>query len=193
MLCSEALPAQGRSEPVARLVEKPDRSHAETLMQGGRCLWNAGIFVWTAEAFLREVEQVCPELAALTGLLERGEVDAFFRQAPRMPVDRAVLARSKKVWVVAAQVGWEVLGDWESMARRLPADADGSVGQGLDLAIGCSGCVVHSPGKPVVLLGVEHLIVVECDDVLLVAARDSGQRLREVAALLEDRGRRDLT
>ncbi len=191
--CSGSLPSHARSSPVVRFVEKPKGPRAEALLQGGRCLWNAGIFVWSADAFLREVERVCPELAALSGLLERGEIEAFFRQAPRMPVDRAVLERSKEVWVVAAQMGWDDLGDWESLARRLPADADGNVGQGVELAIGSSGCVVHSPGKPVVLLGVDRLVVVECEDVLLVASRDCGQRLREVPARLESRGRRDLT
>jgi mannose-1-phosphate guanylyltransferase/mannose-6-phosphate isomerase len=190
---TDSLVGRTGSSPVSRFVEKPDADRARELLQGGHCLWNAGIFVWGAERFLEEVERVCPELAAPVALLQKGDAASFFAAAPRVAVDRAVLERSRNVRVVAADMGWDDLGDWESLARRLPADADGNVGEGLELAVGSRDCVVHSPGKPVVLLGVDGLVVVECEDVVLVARRDAGQELRDIPELLERRGRRDLT
>jgi mannose-1-phosphate guanylyltransferase len=191
--CSGAAPGHAQACRVARFVEKPDHATAEGMLATGRCLWNAGIFVWRAADFLEEVGRVSPEMGPALALLERhGDAMGFFRQAPRMAVDRAVLERTERSWVVGAQMRWDDLGDWEALSRHLEADREGNLGSGGRLALDARNCITHSPRKPVVLLGVEGLIVVDCEDVLLVARRADAQRLREVPPLLEASGREDL-
>jgi phosphatidate phosphatase PAH1 len=55
-----------------------------------------------------------------------------------------------------------------------------------------SRCIVHSQKKPVVLLGVEDLIVVEEDDVLLVCKTDRSQDVKRLVEILRARGRDDI-
>src|SRR5688500_14191035 len=48
---------------VTRIVEKTDAPTAQQYVDSKRFLWNAGMFVWRAEAFLAEADRNAPELA----------------------------------------------------------------------------------------------------------------------------------
>jgi mannose-1-phosphate guanylyltransferase/mannose-6-phosphate isomerase len=192
--CEGSLPGTAGLAKVARFVEKPDAERAARLLASGRCLWNAGIFVWRAADLLAEAEAVSPELApALRRLRREGDAGRFFAEAPSLAVDRAILERSRRAWVVEAEMGWDDLGGWEAVVRHLPADADANCGPGRRVAVDSRGCLVHTGGKPVVLLGVEDLVIVDCDDVLFVARRDQAERTREVPAALTAAGLEDRT
>jgi len=192
--CEGSLPGNGRVAKVARFLEKPDAERAARLLASGRCLWNAGMFVWRAADFLAEAEALSPELApALLRLRAAGDPARFFAEATAIAVDRAVLERSRRVWVVEAEMGWDDLGGWDAVARHLPADCDANCGAAPRVAVDSRGCLVHSSGKPVVLLGVEDLVIVDCDDVLFVARRDQVERTRDVPAALIAAGLEDRT
>jgi mannose-1-phosphate guanylyltransferase len=192
--CTGPAPGHARVGRVERFVEKPDPECAAALLADGRCMWNAGMFVWTARSFLSEAARVSPELAAPLAALQRdADPAAFFRLSAAISVDRAVLERAAEVRVVGARIGWDDLGDWESLLRHRPVDARGNLVPDGGLVLESSGCIAHTSGKPVVLLEVDDLVLVECDDVILVTRRAALQRLREVPARLEEQGRLDLT
>jgi mannose-1-phosphate guanylyltransferase len=187
--CAGSVPTHARAVRVARFLEKPDAARARDLLAGGLCLWNAGIFVWRARAFLDEARRCWPEIGPALDLLDAGAAPArFFDAAPAIAVDRAVMERTGRAWTVRADMGWDDVGSWDALGARLPADGAGNRGAGDRLALEAAGCVVHSPGKPVVLVGVRDLIVVECDDVLLVAGREAAEQVRRVPAALAARG-----
>src|SRR5262249_32789147 len=52
----------GAGFSVDRFVEKPDVERATQFMQSGRWLWNVGIFVFTAQAILSELERLKPDI-----------------------------------------------------------------------------------------------------------------------------------
>jgi mannose-1-phosphate guanylyltransferase len=95
---------------VARFVEKPDRATAEAYLASGEYLWNTGLFVWRAADLLDELQRVSPELGELVPLLREGGVEEFFRRAPTISVDHAVLERSSRVGAVRATFAWDDVG-----------------------------------------------------------------------------------
>jgi mannose-1-phosphate guanylyltransferase len=124
----EALPNQeGLAAFLVRsFVEKPDRETAQSYLDAGY-LWNSGIFVWKASIFLEEVRAVAPELGKLLPLLEGGDTEGFFREAPNISVDEAILERSGRVASVRATFGWDDVGSWEALCRTCPSDPEGNV------------------------------------------------------------------
>jgi len=61
-------PRQGDiAQPLARFVEKPDLALAQAFLAGGRHLWNAGIFLFTARSLIEAVRAHAPELIAPVG------------------------------------------------------------------------------------------------------------------------------
>ncbi len=156
---------------VDRFVEKPDRARAEAYLAEG-LLWNSGIFVWPVRRFLEEVRTHAPEIAPHLGLLDRGETEAFFDAVTPISVDEAVLERSTAVGVMPAPFEWDDVGSWSALPRGREADAQGNVAVGPVTGVEARGNIVWAEEGPVVLFGVEGLVVVQSGGITVVAPRD---------------------
>ncbi|WP_256296062.1 mannose-1-phosphate guanylyltransferase [Haloarchaeobius salinus] len=177
-------PADGVA-PVASFREKPDEVTAHELVDAG-CLWNAGIFAWTPDAFLRECRGTPLEPVATADDPAEG-----FARAEALSVDYAVLERTDDAYVVPAAFDWDDLGAWDALERLTDAglgveDRDGNAVLGDGLTVDASGNVVASDEKHVSLVGVDDLVVAAFDDRVLVVPKDEAQRVREVVSALRE-------
>jgi mannose-1-phosphate guanylyltransferase len=180
-------PLEGDRHPeagseVAEFVEKPDRETAERYLHSGEYLWNTGLFVWRAADLLEGLERHSPELGELIPILREGGTEEFFRRAPTISVDEALLERSDRVSVVRATFAWDDVGAWDAVRRTRPADEHGNVTLGEAYAIDSEGCVLYADGGPVVAFGVRDLVVVRTGGVTFVA---QGDRTPDLKALVE--------
>lgn len=175
----------GEGFEVAAFHEKPDEETARRYVADGY-LWNSGIFVWPARIFLDEVREHAPEIGDLLTHLEAGDEERFFDEAPRISVDEAVLERSDRVAAVAAEFRWDDVGSWEALSRNREADADGNVAQGAGRFVDSEDNIVYSEDRPVVLFGVDDLVVVRTDAVTLITTRERAPRLKELLDRLPD-------
>ena len=62
-----------------------------------------------------------------------------------------------------------------------------STAAGSDGSTASRRSLIHSPGKPVALVGVEDLLVVDTPDALLICRRGRSQEIRQVVETLEKR------
>ena len=195
-------PAHPGLHRVRRFVEKPDGRRARRFVRDGGYLWNAGIFVWTPRAILEEIEAHAPELAAaVAGLRRTGSprgslaaaLERAYRRAPSLSIDHAVLEHSRRVVCLPVSFDWSDVGTWQSLAEILGANEKRSaVVEGEVLLCDAPGNLVWAQGRPVALLGVQGLAVVDAGDALLVARLDRSEELRRIVTELRGRGLRDL-
>ncbi len=194
-------PAQPGLRAVRRFVEKPDARTARRYLSSGGYLWNAGIFVWTARTILAEFDACAPELQrALAPLLRSGRrpspalLRRAYRSAPALPIDKAVLERSRRVWTLPVSFHWSDVGTWESLAEELGVARGRSRVVAGDLVYDDrGGNLVWGGGRAVALLGVEGLAVIESEGALLVARLDRAPEVRAIVAELKAQGRSDVT
>lgn len=182
---------------LAAFVEKPDRAKAEALLAEG-CLWNAGLFLFTARTMIEELERFAPAvLEASREALEvrGGDLDfvrlgeSAFRRAPSISIDYAVMEKTTRAAVLPAQVGWSDVGAWDALLDILPADAAGNVAVGDATLIDAKRSYVRSDERLTVLIGVEDLVVVNTPDAVLVARRDRAQDVKLAVDALKAAGR----
>jgi mannose-1-phosphate guanylyltransferase len=186
---------------VRRFIEKPDSTRAKRYLRQGGYLWNAGIFVWKARTILEELETWAPDIhRALAPIRDspkrtpRAALESAYRHAPSLPIDVAVLEPSRRVWTLPVDFRWSDVGTWESLAKELGvASGRGRVIAGETVIDDVGGNLIWAGKRPVVLLGVEGLAVVDTEDALLVVKLDQSSRVREVVAELKARGREDVT
>lgn len=185
---------------VRRFVEKPDRARARRYLRRPGVFWNAGIFVWRAETLLEEAREHAPalhrSLAPLLGVPRRGWNQALvsaYRRAPRLPIDVAVVEKSRRVWSLPVGFHWSDVGAWDSLARELGVGGDVShVIDGDVLCDDARGNLVWARDRLIALLGVEGLAVVDTGDALLVARLDRSSEVRRLVERLRRRGRHEL-
>jgi mannose-1-phosphate guanylyltransferase len=183
-----------RLHRVLRFVEKPDAARARRYLRGGKHLWNAGVFVWSAATLLEEVEVCAPELhramaplrASPGAARRRAAVERVYRSAPSLPVDVAVMERSRRVWTLG-------VGTRRGGRSRTPEAAGNRVIDGDVLCLDASDNLVWGNGRLVALLGVEGLAVVDTGDVILVTQLDRSPDVRRLVAELKARGLGGLT
>jgi mannose-1-phosphate guanylyltransferase/mannose-6-phosphate isomerase len=168
---------------VRSFVEKPGVETARRYLEEG-FLWNSGIFLWRADVFLEEVRSVAPELARLIPHLEAGDAEAFFREAPTISVDEAILERSSRVASVRATFSWDDVGSWEALCRTRPADEAGNVAVGDTHLVEARNNIVVAEEGRTVLFGVEGLVVVRSRDIVLVADRSKAPQLKSLLSQL---------
>jgi mannose-1-phosphate guanylyltransferase len=205
---------------VRRFVEKPDSTRARRYLKSGQYLWNAGVFVFTTDTLLAEVKVCAPELHRALAPLRRqprgrnaSAVAAAYRRAPSLPIDVAVMERSRNVWTLPVDFAWSDIGTWASLAEELgvgskqrrapPAGGKGSGGRGGEaqgnrvlageaVLEGSSSNLVWGGDRLIALLGVEGLAVIDAGDAILISRLDRSNEVRKVVAALGKRGRKDL-
>ena len=192
---------------VRQFVEKPDPATAESYLRHGGFRWNAGMFVVRAETLLELLRLEHPALEASLREIARAwdgpDRDATLARVwpdiEAIAIDHAVAepaAAAGRVACVPADLGWDDVGDWSSLAGLLPAgpqDAPRVLGDsGLVLALDSSGLVVPAGGRQVVVIGLDDVVVVDTPDAVLVLPADQAQRVKDVVAALRVDGRTEL-
>jgi mannose-1-phosphate guanylyltransferase/mannose-6-phosphate isomerase len=189
--------SRGRWSLLEAFVEKPDLATAERYVESGRYLWNSGMFVFSASAYLEELGRHAPAMleqsgAAIAGA-ERGEdftrLGPAFLECPADSIDYAVMEKTRNAAVVALDAGWSDVGSWSALHEVLEKGAAGNVLRGDVIAEGCTNSYVAAHGRLVAAVGLDGIIVVETPDAVLVMAAEHSQRIKQVVDALKAAGR----
>jgi mannose-1-phosphate guanylyltransferase len=172
-------PLDENARTVARFSEKPDAATALDLMAAG-ALWNSGLFAWTARRLLEEVDRHTPEVAPALPALYAGDVAMFFRKVTPISIDVGLLERSDAVAVVSGAFAWDDVGTWQALARVRPKDPSGNVVVGPAVLHETHDSVVWSDGAPVVLFGVQDLVVVSANGRILVMPTERAASMKQL-------------
>jgi mannose-1-phosphate guanylyltransferase len=178
-----ALPkTKGTFLRVKRFVEKPNLTKAKSYLRRKNYFWNAGIFVWKTETFLREARRLQPELARFVEGFPGGKYDKFlaaeFPRLPKISVDYAIMEKASRVVMAKAQFDWDDVGSWTALPAHLAADAQGNTLRGTTAVHDARNNIVLSKKRVVALCGVRDLIVIETEDAILVCHRDSAEQIK---------------
>ena len=169
---------------VSRFVEKPDAATAGNYLAAGNYFWNAGIFLWKTETFLREARRLQSELANFIEAFPADDSAAFlaknFPALPKISVDYAIMEKAEHIAVAEALFDWDDVGSWTAVPAHLPVDAHGNTVRGAVTLHDARGNIAFAGKRVIALCGVENLIVVETDDAILVCHRDSAEAVKHL-------------
>ena len=199
MELGEALPGLSGVHAVARFVEKPEAAEAAALVARG-ALWNAGMFLFTAETMLEELQLHAPDvLAACRRALEAASHDldfirldpAAFAACPSISIDYAVAERTARIAAVPADLRWSDVGSWNALWELGEKDAAGNVTVGDVLLEGATHCYARSDGILTAVVGLKDAVVVVTEDAVLAMHRDRAQDVKKVVDRLRAASRHE--
>jgi mannose-1-phosphate guanylyltransferase/mannose-6-phosphate isomerase len=183
---------------IDRFVEKPDATTAQSYVVAGDYVWNSGMFLFPIKGFLEEATNLRPAMreacqravgAAKTDLdflrLDRES----FTSAESESVDYAIMENTARGAVVPADIGWNDLGSWAALWEIGARDKDGNVQLGDVITRDTRNCYLRGEGKLIAAIGVDDLVVVATDDVVLVVPRQRAEEVKSVVLALEKAGR----
>lgn len=198
------LPARARA--VTAFVEKPKAAVARRYVVSGEYLWNAGMFVARAADLLGWLERQEPELAAgiarIADAWETDERDAerarVWPTLKKVAIDYAIaepVAAEGDVAVIPGTFDWDDVGDFAAVARQVRKRNPGNLailGEASVLSESSTGVLVSETDRLIAIIGVEDLVVVDTDDVLMITTGAHAQRVKEMVNMVRQTGNEDL-
>lgn len=188
---------RGSVQRVVRFVEKPSLARAEEFLASGRFFWNAGIFVFRTSYLFEEMERVCPDIlnvARRAQAARRAEDSFTFEEIPSsassslfaeifsssrsVSLDVAVMEKARRVLAVPCACGWSDLGSWEAVFEFRGGAPGRNVLEGPAAVVEGSGNLVLADGRPVRVVGLSDVAVVDSPDGILVMQRGASDALR---------------
>lgn len=157
---------------VRSFVEKPDTVAAQKMIDDG-ALWNCGVFAFKPEFVLRKMQEI-------TGRRMYEEIKNAYMELPKLSFDNAVVEKcasaSIALRVVRYTGEWRDIGTWGSLTSIMDEPIHGK-------AILDDECrnvsVINELDIPLLLMGMEDVVVTVTRDGMLVAAKDKCEELRE--------------
>ena len=185
------LATKGKAHPglephkVARFVEKPDAKTAARYLAEGGYLWNAGIFVFRISYLFEELSRLAPGILDIArrahSALKAGDSSSFaeiFSSSPSISIDVAVMEKARNVTAIPCDCGWSDLGSWEAVFEFRGGTSARNILEGSAEAVDGSGNLVLAEARPVRVVGLSDVVVVESEGGLLVMRRGASDALR---------------
>ena len=167
---------------VLRFVEKPDLETATGYVRSGRFLWNAGMFVWRTDTFFRTLRAVSPGLAAdieAWSSAPAGNRPAVYESMESLSIDYALMEHARNVATVPGSFGWSDIGSWRALTR-FTSDAPTS------RSLRSEGSrILSSSGRPVLVVGLPGVVVVETERGILVLNPEDDAGLPDLVRTIE--------
>lgn len=185
---------KGAGNTVAEFVEKPDSATAARYVESGNYLWNSGMFLMSASAWLDELRRLAPEVldnctAALAGGRQDGDFYRIDREAflgcKSDSIDYAVMEKTDRAAVVPLNAGWSDVGAWSSLWEVSEQDASGNVVRGDVCLHNTRNTLALSQHRFVAAIGLQNTVIIETQDAVLVVHRDHAQDVKRVVEQLK--------
>jgi len=185
---------------VSKFVEKPNLDNAKEYLDSGDYLWNSGMFLFKAEAYLDELSTFRSDIhqSVIQAYNMRNEdldfvrVDAeLFVTCPSESIDFAVMENTNKAKVVPYSGDWSDIGAWDALYDFADKDEQLNVLSGDVMSENSQNCLLRSESRLVAAVGVSNLIVIETADAVLVMDKNCAQDVKKIVKRIDKEGRKE--
>jgi mannose-1-phosphate guanylyltransferase len=173
---------------VNKFVEKPDLATAQSYLNANNYYWNSGIFIWKLSVIRGYIKDLMPEMHDVLEIMKHGFqhghqkeiIQNEFHKMPDQSIDYGIMEKVSNIFVIPCVFGWDDVGSWTALERINERDDHGNVIRGNILNLDTKRCIIESNGKLIATLGVEDLIIVDTEDVILICAKDKAQEVKSL-------------
>lgn len=191
---------EAQGSDVLSFKEKPDAETAQAYLEQGNYYWNSGMFCFKAGVFLQELKAYSPAIyqASVKAIEQLASQDSVLKidpakmqTIPEDSIDYAVMEKSKKVKVVACDMGWSDLGSYDSLYDEVKTpEANNAVllrgANALEpISLDSNNNLVVARDRQIALVDIEDLLIVDTADALLISKKGSSQKVKQVVEQLK--------
>lgn len=163
---------------VKNFKEKPCLEKAKEFIACGY-LWNSGIFMFNSAVFMSEAKKYAEDI--YDAIVDSSSVEeAYSKIEVGTSIDYGIMEKTDCASVVKMNVGWSDLGGFDAFFSAFESDENGNLCDEDVINIDSKNNLVIAPeAKKVVLLGVEDLIAVESNGVLILCKRNESYKIKD--------------
>ncbi len=170
--------------------EKPDYNTAQQFVQSGNYLWNCGYMVATIQTYLEQFASFAPvlkqrfdELSTIDDEHSQAYANAYLGYESDA-IDYAFTEKVDHLIVVPATFDWMDVGNFRDLYDSVEKDEAGNYLHGDNIhSIDIESVYVRNEesDKPVAVVGLDNVVVVNTPDGILVARTDVAAKVGDIA------------
>lgn len=172
--------------------EKPAHDVAQDYVRSGNYLWNCGYFVGSVNTFKSNMEKHSPALLEnferLVATESREEYEKVYLEFENDAIDYALIEKVSNLLVVPASFDWMDLGSFADIHKAAESDESGNSVHGERVAlIDIENSLVQNyEDKPVAVIGLDNIAVINTPAGILVTRKDLSQKVKDAVKALEE-------
>ena len=149
------------------------------------------MFIWSTNNILKQIKKFSPDTynALKDVMKESGEklqktINKNYKKTEAISIDYAVLEKSKDVYVIPSNFGWDDVGSWEALDRYREKDELGNVLVGQSKVIKANNNLVISCSNRVIVEGLNDIYVIENDGKVLVGHKSNVSNVKALKNII---------
>lgn len=172
---------------VSSFKEKPPHDLAQEYVKSGNYLWNCSYFVGSLNTFSGSMKRHAPKLYAnyerLLSTKTSKEYEGAYLKFKNDAIDYALIEHVDDLLVVPASFDWMDLGSYGDLHKAVLSDELGNhvKGKCIELDGVENSFIRNEEEKPVAVIGLDNVVVVNTKNGILVARKDLAQKVGEVS------------
>ncbi len=177
---------------VIKFVEKPNIEKAIEYLDSHEYLWNAGMFIFNNLKMLEELKQNIPDdynkLLSLPKVSDSKYVkflNDHYEKCNKISIDYAVMEKSKNVYTIPSDIGWDDVGTWQSLERYIKKDNENNTIKGNVEIIDGKNNIVYGQNKKIVLMSIDNIFCIDSDDVIVIGRKENIQDVHTLKDILK--------
>lgn len=178
----------GRGYEVLHFAEKPSLELAKEYLSSNEYLWNSGMFIWKVSSILKRFENLMPDTYeglitiqdAIHTSAEAEILERVFPTFPSISIDYGIMEKSKNIYTIPGNFGWDDVGSWLAMERIQKSNEMGNIVSGNIITINTNNCIIQGDKKLIATVGLEDLVIVDTEDATLICDRNSTADIKKV-------------
>jgi len=188
---------------VSGFVEKPDQKTAQKYVQSWEYLWNGCYYFFKAKEMLKWTKEFRPKIYSAIAKIEKllgkeqdriseAKIKNIYNALPKEQFEYAVAENEKftKMLALPADLGWSDIGTWGTLCDVLLANYDSHIiSRGNHIDMESQNSLIYANGKMIATIGLKDMIVVDTEDVILVADKTKSFEIKKFIEKLKAEGK----
>lgn len=176
---------------VDAFVEKPDKKTAKRYLRDGNYLWNGGMFIWSINNIINQIKLYSKDTYESLHLIKEVKEESLqslinenYHKTEAISIDYAVLEKSKDVYVIPSNFGWDDVGSWEAIERYRESDDFGNIILGSHKTINGENNLIVSNEDKVLVEGLSNIYLIQNEGKIIVGSKKNIDKIKELKSII---------
>ena len=169
---------------VAEFKEKPTIEVAKQYVESGNYLWNAGMFIFTIKSIDNAFKKYMPnQHMLLTESLDN------FPKVESISIDYGIMEKADNVYCIKGDFAWDDVGSWNAQKRINGEDENqNTILNDKTVLVNSTNVTIKGTNKKLITgVGLKDIVIVETDDVILVANKNELSDIKKLTAKIKEK------
>ena len=169
---------------VAEFKEKPTIEVAKQYVESGNYLWNAGMFIFT----IKSIDNAFKKYMSNQHTLLTKSLDNFAK-VESISIDYGIMEKADNVYCIKGDFAWDDVGSWNALKRINGEDENqNTILNDKTVLLNSTNVTIKGTNKKLITgVGLKDIVIVETDDVILVANKNELSDIKKLTAKIKEK------